>query len=324
MNTTTKSLRPKNFKNFIGQKKLVQTIKVIIKSSQEQKKYPDHILFYGPPGLGKTTLAELVSIYSKRKIIFVQGSLLLFKPDILAVFANISEGDIIFIDEIHSINKNIEELMYSALEDSVIDISIGPEGDKKIVRMKIQPFTLIGATTNISKISQPIKDRFGLLSKFEKYSLDEISQIIKNSASLLKCDISDFQANKIATYANGTPRIGNRLLSRIIDFSYFYNNGVITDKIINKTFNYLSLYKFGLNGLHIDYLKTLSEVFESKHASIDAIASVLNESKEVIINDIESFLLPLKLISKTSRGRSLTIEGQKYLETYNINPSKIN
>ncbi|MDK2819909.1 MAG: Holliday junction branch migration DNA helicase RuvB [Mycoplasmataceae bacterium] len=324
MNNTPKSLRPRNFKNFIGQKKLVQTIKVIIKSSQEQKKYPDHILFYGPPGLGKTTLAELISIYSKRKIIFVQGSLLLFKPDILAVFSNISEGDIIFIDEIHSINKNLEELMYSALEDSVIDISIGPEGDKKIVRMKIQPFTLIGATTNISKISQPIKDRFGLLSKFEKYSLSELSQIIKNSALLLKCDINDFQAEKIATYANGTPRIGNRLLSRIIDFSYFYNNGIITDKIINKTFDYLSLYKLGLNALHIDYLKTLAEVFESKYASIDAIASILNESKDVIINDIESFLLPLKLISKTSRGRSLTMEGQKYLLTYNINPPKIN
>ncbi|MGL6124894.1 MAG: Holliday junction branch migration DNA helicase RuvB [Metamycoplasmataceae bacterium] len=323
MNIIKKSLRPHNFDNFIGQKKLVQTLKVIIKSSQEQKKYPDHMLFYGPPGLGKTTLAELVSIYSKRKIIFVQGSLLLMRSDILAVFANIDEGDIIFIDELHSIGKGLEELMYSALEDSVIDISVGPDGDKKIVRMKIQPFTLIGATTNISKISQPIRDRFGLLSKLEKYNEEELSKIINNSSIILNCKISNEQSQKIASYSNGTPRIANTLLKRVIDFAYFYNNAIITDSIIFKTFKYLSLFQYGLNSLHIEYLKILEEVFEMKSASIDSIASILNESKEVIVNDIESFLLSLKLISKNSKGRKLTNEGYKYLLTYNVNPFKI-
>jgi Holliday junction DNA helicase RuvB len=323
MNNTKKSLRPHSFNGFIGQKKLVQTLKVIIKSSEEQKSYPDHMLFYGAPGLGKTTLAEIIAIYSNRNIVFVQGSLLVVRSDILAIFANVSEGDIIFIDEIHSINKNLEELIYSALEDSVIDISIGPEGDKKIVRMKIQPFTLIGATTNISKISQPIKDRFGILSKLEKYKEAELSQIIINSSKLLKCSITKEQSSKIASYSNGTPRIANRLLKRIIDFAYFYNEGVITDKIITKTFSYLSLFKHGLNALHIEYLNILSDVFNMKATSLDAIASILNESKEVIINDIESSLLSLKLISKTSRGRKMTQDGYKYLLTYNINTPKI-
>jgi Holliday junction DNA helicase RuvB len=323
MNNTKKSLRPNSFSGFIGQKKLVQTLKIIIKSSEEQKNYPDHILFYGSPGLGKTTLAELIAIYSNRHIVFVQGSLLVLRSDILAIFANVNKGDIIFIDEIHSINKNLEELIYSVLEDSVIDISVGPDGDKKIIRMKIQAFTLIGATTNISKISQPIKDRFGILSKLEKYNEKELSQIINNSAKLLNCSITNEQSLKIATYANGTPRIANRLLKRIIDFAYFYNQGIITDKIIIKTFDYLSLFKHGLNILHIEYLNILADVFNMKAASLDAIVSILNESKEVIINDIEASLLSLKLISKTSRGRKMTQEGYKYLLTYNINTPKI-
>lgn len=324
MNSIKKSLRPHNFNNFIGQKKLVQTLKVIIKSSQEQKTYPDHMLFYGPPGLGKTTLAEIIAIHSNRRIMFIQGSLLILKSDILAIFANISEGDVIFIDEIHSINKNLEELIYSALEDSVIDITIGPEGDKKIVRMKIKPFTLIGATTNISKISQPIKDRFGLLSKLEKYTDEELSKIIINSSKILSCTITEEQSNKIATYSNGTPRIANRLLKRIIDFAYFYNDGLITNNIIFKTFTYLSLYRFGLSVVHIEYLKVLKEVFDSRAASLEAIMSILNENKDVVINDIESSLLSLKLISKTSKGRKLTLEGHEYLKIYNVNPFKIN
>ncbi|MGL4252297.1 MAG: Holliday junction branch migration DNA helicase RuvB [Metamycoplasmataceae bacterium] len=323
MNNTRKSLRPRKFDDFIGQKKLVQTLKVIIKSSQSQKKLPDHMLFYGPPGLGKTTLAELISLYSKRSIIFVQGSLLFVRADILAIFANINEGDIIFVDEFHSINKGLEELMYSALEDSVIDISIGPEGDKKIVRMKLPSFTLIAATTNISKISQPIRDRFGLISKLEKYNQDELSKIISNSSVLLNCQISKEQAKMIANYSNGTPRIANRLLKRIIDFAYFYNEGLITDNIVFKTFKYLSLFRYGLNNLHIEYMKILEEIFELKAASLDSIISIINESKDVIINDIESVLLSLKLISKTSKGRKLTNEGYKYLLTYNINPFKI-
>ncbi len=322
MNNTKKSLRPHSFSTFIGQEKLVQTLKVIIKSSQEQKIYPDHMLFYGPPGLGKTTLAQLISIYSNRRIIFVQGSLLVLRSDILAIFANIVEGDVVFIDEIHSINKNLEELIYSALEDSVIDISIGPEGDKKIVRMKIQPFTLIGATTNISKISRPIKDRFGLVSKLEKYNDIELAKIINNSAKLLNCIITKEQTSKIAIYSNGTPRIANRLLKRIIDFAYFYNEGIITNDIIFKTFSYLSLFRYGLSSLHIEYMKLLEEVFESKAASLDAIMSILNESKDVIVNHIESSLLSLKLISKTSKGRKLTPEGHQYLLRYNINPFK--
>lgn len=322
MKNQTISLRPKFFEHFIGQEKIIKTLKIIIESSKKQNKCFDHIIFYGAPGRGKTTLANIIANESERRISFVQGSLIEKKSDILSIFASIEENDIIFIDEIHSIHKSLEELIYSVMEDNVIDISIGPEGEKKIIRMKIKPFTLIGSTTNFSKLSKPMRDRFGLILKLNNYSENEIKNIVIQSANFLKYKITEEQAKIIASFSQETPRIANHLIKRIIDFANYYNNGEITNEIIFKTFKNLSIYQDGLNDLHIEYLNLLFNSFEKKSVSIDVIVSLLNESKKMIIDEIEPTLLLKKYIIKSSRGRKITSLGVQYIQKHNLNSSK--
>lgn len=315
-------LRPNNFDQFIGQEKIKETLGIIIDSSIKQNKTLDHILFYGPPGRGKTTLSTIISNYTNRNIQFVQGSLLINKSDILMLFANIKENDIIFIDEIHSINKNLEELFYSAMEDNVIDIPVGPDGERRIVRMKIKPFTLICATTKFEKVSKPIRDRFGLMFKLDNYSPDDIAKIIIQSSNLLGQNISYNLGIIIANYCQESPRIANRITKRIVDFANYYNKS-IDESVIYETLKHLSIYKFGLMQMHIDYLDLLLNVFEQKSVSLDVICSLLNVTKGEIINDVEPLLLSNKLIIKTSRGRKITSNGVQYLLQYNLNPFKM-
>lgn len=275
------------------------------------------------PGRGKTTIATIISNYTNRQINFVQGALLVQKSDILTVFANVKENDIIFIDEIHSINKNLEELIYSVMEDNVIDVPIGPEGEKRILRMKVKPFTLLGATTQFDKISKPIRDRFGLTFKLDNYTLEDIAKIIIRSALLLETEISHHQALIIANYCQESPRIANRLTKRIVDFAQYYNQGQVSDEIIYQTLKHLSIYREGLQDIHIEYLKLLLDVFDQKSVALDVIVPLLNESKIFIVNDIEPILLSKKFIIKTSRGRKITSLGVKYLLHHNLNPFKI-
>ncbi len=315
MNSKTNqiSLRPNNFNLFVGQKKIIDTIKVCIESAKKQNRTLDHIIFYGPPGRGKTTLANIIANYSNRKINYVQGALIEKKSDILSIFTSIQENDIIFIDEIHSMNNNLEELIYSAMEDNIIDIQIGPEGEKRILRMKIKPFTLIAATTDYAKISQPIRDRFGLIFKLSNYSEEELAKIIIQTSNNLGYKIPKEQAIFLASYAQGTPRIANRLIKRVIDFLNYYNKDIIDNKIIKMTLKSLSIYKDGLTDIHIEYLKVLLEVFDQKFVSLNVLISVLNERKNIIINEIEPLLLSKKFIKKTSKGRMITYLGVNYL-----------
>lgn len=324
MNNNQISLRPNNFDQFIGQEKIINTIKIVIDNLNKENKTLDHIIFYSPPGRGKTTLANIIATQTNRKINFVQGALIEKKSDILSIFAAIEKNDIIFIDEIHSMQTGLEELIYSAMEDNVIDIPIGPEGEKRIVRMKIKPFTLIGSTTEFSKISQPIRDRFGFVFKLNNYTDEELAKIIIQSANTLGYKINQEQAMIIANYSQETPRIANRLVKRIIDFAIYYNNGIINNDIIYKTFKNLSIYKDGLSDIHIEYLKLLLETFEERSVALDVIISLLNENKQLIVNEVEPLLLSKKYIVKTSKGRKITTEGVNYLLKYNLNPFKIN
>lgn len=254
-------LRPNNLNEFIGQEKLKDTLKVLIESARKRKKQVDHLLFHGSAGVGKTSLAYVIANEMESKIRFAQGPMLEKKSDILSLFGALTKGDVIFIDEIHAINKNVEEFIYSALEDGVIDIVVGPEGDSKVVRLSLPPFTLIGATTKSNKLSTPLRDRFGLIGKLLPYEEKELEQIILSSSKKLKIKITDEAISMLASHSRGIPRVANNLLKRTLDFATVSELKEINIGIVKKTFESIGLYKFGLNDLHISYLKTLVDVF---------------------------------------------------------------
>lgn len=312
------SLRPLSFEKFIGQERAKQTIMVIIDSSIKRKRPFDHMLFYGPPGLGKTTLADIISNYSKRDIVHVQGPLLEKKADILTTFASIKKGDILFIDEIHSISKVIEELLYSAMEDGVIDVLIGPEGDQKIMRMKLPSFSLIGATTKFSRVSQPLRDRFGFIGKLKNYNFEELTKILINSSKILKINIGKIALNTIAKHANQTPRIANNLLKRCHDFAIVRGVKSINDSIVNETFISIGLYEFGLNDSHINYMLSLYKTFGYKYVSLEVISGILGDEKINLEREIEPLLMSKSFISKGSKGRALTKEATMYLRKHKL------
>lgn len=307
------SLRPLNFEEFIGQSKLIETLKVVIESAKQRKKCVDHILLYGPPGLGKTSLANIIANEMQSRIRIAQGPLLEKKSDILSLFGSLLDGDVIFIDEIHGMNKNTEELIYSAIEEGYMDVVIGTEGDSKIIRMKLPKFTLIGATTKIGRVSLPLKDRFGIVSKLNSYSEQEISRILLQAAKTLKVKIEKEALQVISSYSRNTPRVAINLLKRIIDFQVVKNIDRITPQLAEESFLKIGLYKFGLNESHINYLKSLVQDFASENASIDSISGLLSEEKETIEMEIEPILINFGFIEKSSRGRRITILGKNYL-----------
>ncbi|WP_373441288.1 Holliday junction branch migration DNA helicase RuvB [Metamycoplasma equirhinis] len=310
--------RINSFDDFIGQNKITSTLKIMISSAREQKRIIDHLLFYGPPGLGKTSLAKIISKEVGANIVYVQGPLIEKKSDILTIFSSIQENDIIFIDEIHSINKNVEELLYSAMEDKVLDVTIGPEGDKRIMRLKLKNFSLIGATTKFNLLSKPLKDRFGYIGKLQAYSNEEIEKVIVNSAVRNLIKIDEKAIVKIASCSRQTPRIANNLLKRVNDFCIFKKEKIITEKIVKNAFDYLEIYPLGLYNTQIQYLLTLHTVFVDKFASIDAISSITKDDRYSIMNEIEPLLLINKLIEKSPRGRKITSDGLKYLATIHL------
>ena len=312
-------LRPQNLKEFIGQEKIKNTLDVIIQSARKRKASIDHIIFYGQAGVGKTTLANIVANESQRKIKYVQGPMLEKKSDILSLLGSIIKNDIIFIDELHGINRNVEEMIYSALEDGVIDIMIGPEGDSKIIRFELPSFTLVGATTQISKISLPLRERFGIVFKLLPYREQDILIILTNLAKQTNYDVEEEALKFIASYSRLIPRVANNLLKRVIDFAVVKNQKKIDKKIVQLTFDSIGLYKYGLTDTHLNYLKILVEIFEKQYASLDSIAGVTGESKDNIEQYIEPLLIKFSFIKKTSRGRSITSQGIKYLVSCNMN-----
>ncbi|MDJ1647319.1 Holliday junction branch migration DNA helicase RuvB [Mycoplasma phocimorsus] len=306
-------LKITNFDSYIGQNNIKKTINMMIKSSEIQNKTLDHILICGLAGTGKTTLAKIIGNMQNKKTHFAQGSLLEKKSDIVTLFSNIQEGDIIFIDEIHSINKNVEELLYTIMEEFKIDVMLGSGTNSKIIRIKVKPFTLIGATTKVYNLSNPLKERFGFIAKMQAYTLENIKDIIKMHAYNLQQNVTENVLEFIAQFSRLNPRIIINLFNRIVDFSIVKSQNEITIDLVKKALKTMGIHKYGFSEEHIEYLKCFKDFGNSRFMSLDFISGITNFNKEDILSEIEPILLSYNLIQKTSKGRKITQLGERYL-----------
>jgi len=311
------TLRPKNLKEFVGQKTLKQNLEILIQAAQKRKEAIDHVLLYGCPGIGKTTLAHIIAKETNVNIKVTSGPALEKTGDLAAILTNLKDHDILFIDEIHRLNSNIEEVLYPAMEDYVLDIVIGQGPSAKCVRLNLPKFTLIGATTRIGNLSSPLRDRFGAIYRLDFYENNELEQIINRSAKILRIDTNQKGTEEIAKRARKTPRIANRLLKRVRDFSQVKANGKIDQNIAQKALKLLEIDGLGLDDIDRKILSTIIEKFNGGPVGIKTIASATSEEKDTIEEVIEPFLLQLGFINRTPKGRETTPQACKHLQLKN-------
>lgn len=307
------SLRPKNFDEFIGQENLKANLKIFVKAAKVRKQAMDHVLFFGPPGLGKTTLAQIVANELEVNFKCTSGPVLLKSGDLAAILTNLKENDVLFIDEIHRINRLVEEVLYPAMEDFKLDLIIGQGPAARSIRMDLPPFTLVGATTRSGMLSSPMRDRFGIPLRLEFYSNDELEIIVKRNASLLNIEISNSGASEIAKRSRGTPRIASRLLRRVRDFAVVQGDAIIDQTVADNALSKLDIDKFGLDCLDRKYLRCIMDLYNGGPVGIDTLAAVLSEKKETVEEMIEPYIVQQGLVQRTSRGRCLSFEGFRYL-----------
>ncbi|MDM8335212.1 Holliday junction branch migration DNA helicase RuvB [Wolbachia pipientis] len=305
------SFRPEQLNDFVGQKDLIQNLKVFINAAQTRTEALDHVLLYGPPGLGKTTLAQIVSKELRVSFRATSGPLLSKAGDLAAVLTTLNAKDVLFIDEIHRLNRNIEEVLYTAMEDFCLDILVGEGPSTRTLRMDLPPFTLIGATTRLGLLSAPLRDRFGIPLHLEFYSCEELVDIIKRGAKILSARIEENAVQEIAYRARGTPRIALRLLRRIRDFIEVKDSKKITYEIAGFALSKLGIDKMGLNKLDMDYLRFLFNT--SGPVGIDTISIALSEDAGNIEETVEPYLIKISFVKRTPRGRVLTDQAKEYL-----------
>ena len=312
-NDNVNDLRPKILKEYVGQIKVVDSLRTAIKASEARNEAMEHVLFHGPPGLGKTTLAHVISKEKKSNLVVTSGPSLEKPADIVGLLSNLSEGDVLFIDEIHRISKGVEEYFYSAMEDFKVDFITGSGTFAKTLTFPINKFTLVGATTRVGMLSSPLRDRFGLTYHLDFYNLEELSAIIKRSSNILNVKIDDLATKQIAMRSRGTPRIANRLLRRVRDFHQVNSK---TDKIdsdvASKAMELEGVDQKGLDRLDRQYLLTLSKNYNGGPAGIEALAATLNEESQTLMDVVEPYLLKIGFIIRTPSGRKVTIDGLKY------------
>ncbi|MCI7332573.1 MAG: Holliday junction branch migration DNA helicase RuvB [Mollicutes bacterium] len=311
-----KTIRPDSFDEYIGQSDVKENIKVFVKAAKLRGTNLDHVLLYGPPGLGKTTLAHIIANELGTNIKTASGPTIEKSGDLAAILSTLEPNDVLFIDEIHRIPRYIEEILYSAMEDFKLDIIIGGEGQSRSIKIDLPPFTLIGATTRSGDLSAPLRDRFGIMCKLEFYSDEELALIVKRSARVLNLDIEDDAAHEIAIRSRKTPRIANRLLKRVGDFALVEGDGLITLELVKKALTRLKINESGLDIADVQYLMSIIEKFNGGPVGIESIASSIGEEATTIEDVIEPFLLQEGYVKRTSRGRIIT---EKAYREFKIN-----
>ena len=299
-------LRPESFSEYIGQDKVKDNLNIYIKAAKKRKEQLDHVLFYGGPGLGKTTLANIIAKELNVNIKITSGPAIEKAGDLVSILTNLKEGDVLFIDEIHRLNKTIEEVLYPAMEDFMVDIVIGSEGQSKSIRIKLPKFTLVGATTRVGLLSSPLRDRFGIIFKLDYYNDEEMKKIVERSSKVLNVKTEDDGINEISMRSRGTPRIANRLLKRVRDFAEVKYNGIITKKVASESLDELQVDTLGLDNNDRNYLKTLIEKFNGGPVGLESLAVSLSEDNGTLEEVYEPFLIMKGLINRTSRGRVAT------------------
>jgi Holliday junction DNA helicase RuvB len=307
------SLRPRTFSDFIGQDKVKENLKIFIEATTKRKEPLDHVLFYGPPGLGKTTLSHIIASELNVNIKSTSGPVIERPGDLAAILTNLSDLDILFIDEIHRLPRIVEEILYPAMEDYQLDIIIGQGPSARTLKLNLPRFTLIGATTRSGLLTSPLRERFGVICRLEYYNPSELKEIVLRSSKILKTTIDDDAAYEIARRSRGTPRIANRLLRRIRDFAQVKGDGKINIDITKHALISLDVDEKGLDNMDRKLISTIIEKFNGGPVGIDTIAASLREDKETIEDGYEPFLLQEGLIERTPRGRLATIKAYEHL-----------
>ena len=307
------TLRPQSLAEYIGQKKATDNLKIFIEAAKLRGEPLDHVLFYGPPGLGKTTLAGIIANELGVDLRITSGPAIERAGDLAAILTNLNENDVLFIDEIHRLNRQVEEVLYSAMEDFALDIVIGKGPSARSIRLDIAKFTLIGATTRAGSLSAPLRDRFGVSCKFELYTTEELMQIIRRSAKLLNVEVDEPSLKEMAKRSRGTPRVANRILKRVRDFSQVKGNGVIDLAITEKALTALGVDPMGLESLDREILRTIIERFKGGPVGIDTIAASIGEERVTIEDVYEPYLIQAGFLHRTQKGRVVSEQAYHHL-----------
>ncbi|MCH2188765.1 Holliday junction branch migration DNA helicase RuvB [Candidatus Gracilibacteria bacterium] len=311
---STNILRPKTFDNYVGQDHIKKHLGVSLASAKMQKRSLEHILFYGPPGLGKTTLANIISVEMETSLKSTSGPAIEKQSDLVSILSNLQENDILFIDEIHRLRPQVEEILYTAMEDFEIDIMVGSGTGAQSVKLALKPFTLVGATTKLSALSSPLRDRFGNVLKLDFYEVEDIETILKRNSEVLETQLSDQTIHALALRSRGTPRIANRLLKIIRDYMVV-GKEVSDPKVLEEIFHDIGVDEKGLDYLDRKYLSLLSGTFAGGPVGLNTLASALGEEESTLEQVVEPYLLQIGFLERTPRGRKTTLFSSEYMNS---------